>query len=386
MNPSKFSVISHVLPLFCHSLVCDFRENCLRIVNAALSAPALRSAPCFPRPFFRAQKTAARGSPPREAASVPAACSKRRGALRGSTGARANVTPARAGKGSRTRWSRSWHTDRPRPCGECLLGPPFSVPRSDHPRIRGEKNVEIADDNIKAGLPPHTRGKSALPPDGNLSLRSTPAHAGNCSVLRKPGRNAAPRITPARAGKRRPSHVYSQPFWDHPCLCTEKICYEAPEDEKNGSPPPMRGKVSIDITTISSYRITPAHARKSPQCQTMRSKGQDHPRVCGEKLEPVYQVAAVLGSPPPVRGKAPCGRFPAAPGRITPACAGKSQLLAGGVLGQLDHPRLCGEKHGFAEISFRRPGSPPPVRGKVDLLAHLVELVGITPACAGKRT
>ena len=113
-------------------------------------------------------------------------------------------------------------------------------------------------------ITPHTRGKSALPPDGNLSLRSTPAHAGNCPVLRNPGRNAAPRITPARAGKRRPSHVYSQPFWDHPCLCREKICYEAPEDEKNGSPPPMRGKAVHKGLYRPALRITPAHAGKWP--------------------------------------------------------------------------------------------------------------------------
>lgn len=114
------------------------------------------------------------------------------------------------------------------------------------------------------GSPPHTRGKSALPPDGNLSLRSTPAHAGNCPVLRNPGRNAAPRITPARAGKRRPSHVYSQPFWDHPCLCTGKICYEAPEDEKNGSPPHMRGKDLRLIAAVGILGITPAHTGKRP--------------------------------------------------------------------------------------------------------------------------
>ena len=191
----------------------------------------------------------------------------------------------------------------PRPCGECLLGPPFSVPRSDHPRIRGEKNVEIADDNIKAGLPPHMRGKSTLPPDGCLSLQSTPAHAGNCSVLRNPGRNAAPRITPARAGKRRPSHVYSQPFWDHPCLCREKICYEAPEDEKNGSPPPVRGKTVHKGLYRPALRITPACAGKSSIVPSSVLRRRDHPRLCGEKLLPRGVRDCTFGSPPPVRGK-----------------------------------------------------------------------------------
>ena len=278
----------------------------------------------LPPPFRRAQKTAAQGSPPREAASVPAVCSERRGALRGSTGVRANVTPARAGKGSRTRWSRSWHTDRPRPCGECLLGQPFSVPRSDHPRIRGEKAPFPRTETCRCGAPPRVRG-------------------------------------------------------------TVLFCVIPVGMPPHGSPPPMRGKVSIDITTISSYRITPAHARKSPQCQTMRSKGQDHPRVCGEKLEPVYQVAAVPGSPPPVRGKDFKSFLHMRFLRITPACAGKRQRKHGVHSFDEDHPRVCGEKTKIIDLVRQYIGSPPPVRGKGALTAVAILLMRITPACAGKR-
>ena len=113
--------------------------------------------------------------------------------------------------------------------------------------------------------------------------RITPAYAGNCPVLRNPGRNAAPRITPARAGKRRPSHVYSHPFWEHPCLCTEKICYEAPEDEKNGSPPRMRGKAVHKGLYRPALRITPACAGKSSIVPSSVLRRRDHPRLCGEK-------------------------------------------------------------------------------------------------------
>ena len=227
------------------------------------------------------------------------------------------------------RQHRGARQSRPCPCGERVADSMVTLLAYGSPPPMRGMPARTAFFCSSIGSPPHTRGKSALPPDGNLSLRSTPAHAGNCPVLRNPGRNAAPRITPARAGncpvlrnpgrnaapritpacagKRRPSHVYSQPFWDHPCLCTEKICYEAPEDEKNGSPPPMRGKdlrliaavgilgitpprirgkVSIDITTISSYRITPAHAGKRLQKFPSYEIPPDHPRVCGEKLEP----------------------------------------------------------------------------------------------------
>ena len=204
----------------------------------------------LPPPFRRAQKTAAQGSPPREAASVPAVCSARR---------------------------------YPCPCveraGDSMV---TLLAYGSPPHMRGMP-ARTAFFCSSIGSPPRMRGKSTLPPDGCLSLRSTPAHAGNCSVLRNPGRNAAPRITPARAGKRRPSHVYSQPFWDHPCLCREKICYEAPEDEKNGSPPRVRGKTVHKGLYRPALRITPACAGKSSIVPSSVLRRRDHPRLCGEK-------------------------------------------------------------------------------------------------------
>ena len=134
---------------------------------------------------------------------------------------RAGITPARAGK--------SVYIDS------------ISQPARDHPRLCGEKKKSIIGDVGFAGSPPPVRGKG-FPRSPQAGQR---------------------RITPARAGKRRPSHVYSQPFWDHPCLCREKICYEAPEDEKNGSPPPMRGKAVHKGLYRPALRITPAHAGKS---------------------------------------------------------------------------------------------------------------------------
>ncbi len=51
---------------------------------------------------------------------------------------------------------------------------------------------------------------------------------------------------------------------------------------------------------------------------------------------------------------------------ITPAYAGKSDLMGGFKMAQEDHPRLCGEKFfcRFSEQSFL--GSPPPMRGKAN--------------------
>ena len=71
---------------------------------------------------------------------------------------------------------------------------------------------------------------------------------------------------------------------------------------------------------------------------------------------------------------------------ITPACAGKRLVLLIFSSQLRDHPRVCGEKAGpFLRITWLQ-GSPPRVRGKDLVQFCLRPLFGITPACAGKRT
>ena len=54
--------------------------------------------------------------------------------------------------------------------------------------------------------------------------------------------------------------------------------------------------------------------------------------------------------------------------RITPAYAGKSEIIASAKFHGLDHPRLCGEKFSRLFLASFRKGSPPPMRGKADML------------------
>ena len=72
--------------------------------------------------------------------------------------------------------------------------------------------------------------------------------------------------------------------------------------------------------------------------------------------------------------------------RITPAYAGKRQKGKLFVFCLQDHTRLCGEKLGFRCRFLRIPGSPPPMRGKADVVQQAVSCIGITPAYAGKST
>ena len=147
----------------------------------------------------------------------------------------------------------------------------------------------------------------------------------------------------------------------------------------------MRGKALVLAALAVPLRITPAHAGKSlPPCRAP-SPSQDHPRPCGEKLSPAPSTLIMPGSPPPMRGKVKGGRHIRILPRITPAHAGKSDVIASGKRVVGDHPRPCGEKCLPRLPTVGTIGSPPPMRGKVnaDNVKQFVDR--ITPAHAGKR-
>ena len=173
------------------------------------------------------------------------------------------------------------------------------------------------------------------------------------------------RITPAYAGK---SISWSKVVFvikDHPRLCGEKNASDCGQAMRAGSPPPMRGKVHNPDKFGEINRITPAYAGKSYCEHSFDRSPEDHPRLCGEKIPLLHQKCSVLGSPPPMRGKAEAWKI-------------------GGYRSK-DHPRLCGEK--FHNFIFHKLfiGSPPPMRGKADSHAHRAAASWITPAYAGKR-
>ena len=111
-----------------------------------------------------------------------------------------------------------------------------------------------------------------------------------------------------------------------------------------GSPPRVRGKGAAAPSPTSTARITPACAGKRSRGFGIAHILEDHPRVCGEKSAQARSQYASEGSPPRVRGKVtllPC--FFDLTG-ITPACAGKSEIPAHKHCIVKDHPRVCGEK------------------------------------------
>ena len=131
-----------------------------------------------------------------------------------------------------------------------------------------------------------------------------------------------------------------------------------------GSPPPMRGKVLKLDPGNMELRITPAYAGKSIRYTVPVLLVQDHPRLCGEKLLIFLLQFDDVGSPPPMRGKVHAVQTCPVQCGITPAYAGKSLSAASRSRKIRDHPRLCGEKVVQPLDTSMTAGSPPPMRGK----------------------
>ena len=106
--------------------------------------------------------------------------------------------------------------------------------------------------------------------------------------------------------------------------------------------------------------------------------------MCGENRSPPKDVFHHKGSPPRVRGKRflKCLYYQKA--RITPACAGKTNIDADLALAAKDHPRVCGENFFLYFFACTGTGSPPRVRGKLTRWHSCRQSGRITPACAGK--
>ena len=192
-------------------------------------------------------------------------------------------------------------------------------------------------------------------------------------------------ITPAYAGKRYLSRIGDALMGDHPRLCGEKLCRQRGFRQNTGSPPPMRGKVRVGEAYSRAYRITPAYAGKRSSLFQFLFLSRDHPRLCGEKFLSALWKIFLTGSPPPMRGKAAETLTDSGCIGITPAYAGKSRAIPSRSRRFWDHPRLCGEKEYEEDNNPILLGSPPPMRGKAGEAWQKNNQSRITPAYAGKR-
>ena len=110
-------------------------------------------------------------------------------------------------------------------------------------------------------------------------------------------------ITPACAGKSKKPPTGAAPVVDHPRMCGEKGFKKTSWQFIRGSPPHVRGKVEIHCCRVFDVGITPACAGKRSWRSLRTKPARDHPRMCGEKCWPLVCTIWLIGSPPHVRGK-----------------------------------------------------------------------------------
>ena len=126
----------------------------------------------------------------------------------------------------------------------------------------------------------------------------------------------------------------------------------------------MRGKAGSAADGVDHTGITPAYAGKRSCAANMRQLVKDHPRLCGEKRCRSRHCVTVQGSPPPMRGKVNLMVLTVTALGITPAYAGKRDCHRSQVHRWRDHPRLCGEKSPFCVCLISRGGITPAYAGK----------------------
>ena len=196
----------------------------------------------------------------------------------------------------------------------------------DHPRVCGEKVLCAVVGCAVMGSPPRMRGKDDGAPMLAPEIGITPAYAGK-SIIIKTARGRAGGSPPRMRGKESNARRKGQKNGITPAYAGKSPWRIFDFSHKVGSPPRMRGKVVGCVELLLLLGITPAYAGKSLPVGLRSMSGRDHPRVCGEKVVLFILYHHYIGSPPRMRGKEVVFIDDYLVSRITPAYAGKSEIL-----------------------------------------------------------
>ena len=259
------------------------------------------------------------------------------------------------------------------------------TPAADHPRIRGEKDMGVPVIALTQGSPPHTRGKVECHVCLVEADGITPAYAGKSKRHNFSIHNCKGSPPHTRGKASSLDGRKPQRGEDHPRIRGEKLSMLPSGRLGPGSPPHTRGKGAEQGLRLAHGGITPAYAGKRISVLVSLTTDKDHPRIRGEKQSAAVCRSSPQGSPPHTRGKVSTAATTAWNGRITPAYAGKSPCHPLPRRCGPDHPRIRGEKLPEYPLCKALIGSPPHTRGKVSEKRTFSEGPRITPAYAGKR-
>ena len=225
--------------------------------------------------------------------------------------------------------------------GSTERGRRHHFPQQDHPRIRGEHDTPLTNVTPFTGSSPHTRGAHG----------SKRREAEKC------------RIIPAYAGSTRPGPWCPTTRTDHPRIRGEHVTSCFVSIALVGSSPHTRGAPPRTGRGPCGPRIIPAYA--------------------GSTVPPPPSVCCPAGSSPHTRGaRAVVECAGSAPG-IIPAYAGSTSFLFFVTRGCRDHPRIRGEHVGLLRQVASETGSSPHTRGARSSIAYWILRSGIIPAYAG---
>ena len=148
-------------------------------------------------------------------------------------------------------------------------------------------------------------------------------------------------------------------------------------------PPRVRGALMLSTMARCLSRLTPACAGSTVPRNPVKTHASTYPRVCGEHRPDHDSGSQLSDLPPRVRGaRLRHGDHPSG-ARLTPACAGSTQLGRASARAPSTYPRVCGEHAARARRNLAICDLPPRVRGARhgDIDSRLI--FRLTPACAG---
>ena len=172
----------------------------------------------------------------------------------------------------------------------------------DHPRIRGEHNINVVPTFLKSGSSPHSRGTPVWIRPETQILGIIPAFAGNTLL----------------------SSAYMAGGKDHPRIRGEHFPYGLALAQFLGSSPHSRGTHPEKEENKNDPGIIPAFAGNTIAYYFDVWCVEDHPRIRGEHCKSLILIHVEKGSSPHSRGTHTVFARSAHKPRIIPAFAGNT--------------------------------------------------------------
>ena len=231
-----------------------------------------------------------------------------------------------------------------------------------HPRSRGENAFGRERGASSVGSSPLTRGKPLEGIEGQGHAGLIPAHAGKTIV--RSFRSSGGRAHPRSRGENPPVSARGVRYRGSSPLTRGKRIVRDEFAREGGSSPLTRGKRLDDDADIEELGLIPAHAGKTACGSVAVNMTGAHPRSRGENIDHVPCIISYPGSSPLTRGKPEVVAALISVIGLIPAHAGKTCAVVEAGRAGAAHPRSRGENTISSTEPITLGGSSPLTRGK----------------------